>query len=47
MLLVCEVEHSENDGIAFSINGNEHYKLPILGIHNMKNALSLLLLVMN
>ena len=36
--LVCEVEHSENDGIAFSINGNEHYKLPILGIHNMKNA---------
>ncbi|MDM7863452.1 UDP-N-acetylmuramoyl-tripeptide--D-alanyl-D-alanine ligase [Staphylococcus borealis] len=36
--LVCEVEQSENDGIAFNINGNEHYKLPILGIHNMKNA---------
>ncbi|MCI2948801.1 UDP-N-acetylmuramoyl-tripeptide--D-alanyl-D-alanine ligase [Staphylococcus caledonicus] len=36
--LVCEVENSKNDGIAFKINDEEHYELPILGIHNMKNA---------
>ena len=37
-VLVCEVKNSKNDGIAFDINGDEHYELPILGIHNMKNA---------
>ena len=36
--LVCKVENSKNDGIAFTINNKEHYELPILGIHNMKNA---------
>lgn len=36
--LVCEVENSKNDGIAFKINNQEYYELPILGIHNMKNA---------
>ena len=32
------MKNSKNDGIAFDINGEEHYELPILGIHNMKNA---------
>lgn len=36
--LVCKVEDSKNDGIAFTVNNTEHYELPILGIHNMKNA---------
>ncbi|MHD0397215.1 UDP-N-acetylmuramoyl-tripeptide--D-alanyl-D-alanine ligase [Staphylococcus simulans] len=34
----CQVEQHDALGIAFSINGNEHYQIPILGMHNMRNA---------
>ncbi|WP_341636853.1 UDP-N-acetylmuramoyl-tripeptide--D-alanyl-D-alanine ligase [Staphylococcus casei] len=36
--LVCHLEDIENEGIAFNVNGEEQYELPILGEHNMKNA---------
>lgn len=36
--LVCEVNDMETEGIAFTINHDKSYELPILGIHNMKNA---------
>ncbi|MDT3959209.1 UDP-N-acetylmuramoyl-tripeptide--D-alanyl-D-alanine ligase [Staphylococcus kloosii] len=35
---VCEIDDFATEGIAFSINESEHYVLPILGTHNMKNA---------
>lgn len=35
---VCSIEENENDGISFNINQKENYHLPILGIHNMRNA---------
>ena len=34
---VCTIDSNQNDGIAFNIN-TEHYELPILGVHNMRNA---------
>lgn len=36
--LVCHVDDVETEGIGFTINNDESYVLPILGIHNMKNA---------
>ena len=37
--LVCSVnDQVETEGIAFTINHQQEYELPILGIHNMKNA---------
>ncbi|EHJ07189.1 UDP-N-acetylmuramoyl-tripeptide--D-alanyl-D-alanine ligase [Staphylococcus simiae] len=36
--LVCHIEDKEMNGIAFTINNEESYELPILGVHNMKNA---------
>ncbi|MCB6939996.1 hypothetical protein, partial [Agathobacter rectalis] len=36
--VVCHVEQHDALGIAFSINDQEHYQIPILGIHNMRNA---------
>ena len=37
--LVCQVDDNvSTEGIAFTINQEQHYELPILGIHNMKNA---------
>ncbi|WP_412521458.1 UDP-N-acetylmuramoyl-tripeptide--D-alanyl-D-alanine ligase [Staphylococcus simulans] len=36
--VVCHVEQHDALGIAFSINGHEQYQIPILGIHNMRNA---------
>ncbi|MBE2162371.1 UDP-N-acetylmuramoyl-tripeptide--D-alanyl-D-alanine ligase [Staphylococcus argenteus] len=36
--LVCSVDDRDTTGIAFTINGKEHFDLPILGVHNMKNA---------
>lgn len=36
--LTCHIDDIETEGIAFTINGNESYTLPILGTHNMKNA---------
>lgn len=35
---VCTIDSNQNDGIAFNINNTEHYELPILGVHNMRNA---------
>lgn len=35
---VCHIDDVETDGIAFTLNNNESYILPILGTHNMKNA---------
>lgn len=37
-LLVSQIESINNDGIAFTINEEERFELPILGEHNMKNA---------
>lgn len=36
--LVCKIDNIDDTGIVFNINENEHYELPILGEHNMKNA---------
>ncbi|MEB5784249.1 UDP-N-acetylmuramoyl-tripeptide--D-alanyl-D-alanine ligase [Staphylococcus pseudoxylosus] len=36
--LVSQIESINNDGIAFTINEEERFELPILGEHNMKNA---------
>lgn len=36
--LVSQMESINNDGIAFTINEEERFELPILGEHNMKNA---------
>ena len=36
--LVSTIETIKDHGIAFTINHDEHYELPILGEHNMKNA---------
>ncbi|HCZ5544221.1 TPA: UDP-N-acetylmuramoyl-tripeptide--D-alanyl-D-alanine ligase [Staphylococcus aureus] len=36
--LVCSVDDRDTTGISFTINNKEHYDLPILGKHNMKNA---------
>ncbi|MEB6171510.1 UDP-N-acetylmuramoyl-tripeptide--D-alanyl-D-alanine ligase [Staphylococcus pseudoxylosus] len=36
--LVSQIETINNDGIAFTINEEERFELPILGEHNMKNA---------
>lgn len=36
--LVSQIESINNDGIAFTINKEERFELPILGEHNMKNA---------
>lgn len=36
--LVSQMESINNDGIAFTINKEERFELPILGEHNMKNA---------
>ncbi|WP_440857292.1 UDP-N-acetylmuramoyl-tripeptide--D-alanyl-D-alanine ligase [Staphylococcus shinii] len=36
--LVSQMESINNDGIAFTINEEERFELPILGVHNMKNA---------
>lgn len=36
--LVCHIEDNVDKGIAFTINNEERYELPILGVHNMKNA---------
>ena len=36
---MCQVDDNvSTEGIAFTINQEQHYELPILGIHNMKNA---------
>ena len=34
----CHMNDVKNEGIHFTINQKEHYHLPILGTHNMKNA---------
>lgn len=36
--VVCSVEQHDAMGIAFTLNTNEHYQIPILGTHNMRNA---------
>ncbi|WP_214306903.1 UDP-N-acetylmuramoyl-tripeptide--D-alanyl-D-alanine ligase, partial [Staphylococcus pseudoxylosus] len=36
--LVSQIDSINNDGIAFTINEEERFELPILGEHNMKNA---------
>lgn len=36
--VVCSVEQHDAMGIAFSLNASEHYQIPILGTHNMRNA---------
>lgn len=36
--VVCSVDQHDAFGIAFSLNVSEHYQIPILGTHNMRNA---------
>ena len=40
-------ERCKNEGIHFTINQKEHYHLPILGTHNMKNAAIAIAIDMN
>lgn len=36
--VICSVDQHDAYGIAFALNHNEHYQIPILGTHNMRNA---------